>query len=47
MSGSDTKRRLGDIDEDRTDWHRVDKQTDADVARAIAADSDTFEPDES
>jgi uncharacterized protein (DUF4415 family) len=29
----------------QTDWTRVDALTDEDLARAIAADPDTFEPD--
>jgi len=31
---------------DKTDWERLRKQTDADIANAVANDPDTFFPDD-
>jgi uncharacterized protein (DUF4415 family) len=38
-----TTRRLGDIGEDRTDWSRVDAQTEDELVEAIRADPDDEE----
>ena len=40
-----TRVKLGQVRGDKTDWARVDALTDADIARAIASDPDTFEID--
>ena len=40
-----TRRKLGDVRGDRTDWKRVDALTDADIAQAIQDDPDAFEAD--
>ena len=40
-----TTRRLGEIGEDRTDWARVDAQTEKELAEAIRADPDDEELD--
>jgi len=45
MSGKITKRKLGDVRGDRTDWKQVDALTDADIAKAIQDDPDTVEAD--
>lgn len=45
MSGKITKKQLGDIRGDRTDWARVDAMTGEKLERAIAADSDADIPD--
>ena len=39
-----TRRRLGDIREDLTDWKRVDAMTEEELERAIAADPDADIP---
>ena len=44
MSGKITRRRLGDIREDLTDWKRVDAMTEEELERAIAADPDADIP---
>ena len=44
MSGKITRRKLGEIREDRTDWARVDAMTEKEQERAIAADSDADIP---
>jgi hypothetical protein len=38
-----TTRRLGDVREDRTDWSRVDAQSEEELAEAIRADPDDEE----
>lgn len=45
MSARFTRRRLGEVREDKTDWRRVDALSDAEIVAAIAADPDTFEPE--
>ena len=45
MSDKITKTFLGQGSKGQTDWKRVDALTDEDIARAIAEDPDTFEPD--
>ena len=45
MSGKITRRKLGEIREDRTDWARVDAITEEELERAIAADPDSDIPD--
>jgi uncharacterized protein (DUF4415 family) len=40
-----TRRKLGEVRDDRTDWKRVDALTDTDIARAIKDDPDTFNVD--
>ena len=47
MSDDVTKTSLGKGGKGKTDWHKVDALTDADIARAIANDPDTFEPEPS
>jgi uncharacterized protein (DUF4415 family) len=37
-----TRATLGDVRGDKTNWARVDALTDADIARAISEDPDTF-----
>lgn len=45
MNETLTKTRLGErLEEDKTDWNRVDGLTEADLAQAIEDDPDTFEP---
>jgi len=44
MSERITKRKLGEIREDHTDWVRVDAMTDEDLDRAIAGDADADIP---
>jgi len=43
MKQKTTTRRLGEIREDRTDWARVDAQTEEELAEAIRADPDDEE----
>ena len=38
MRGKSTRKKLGDIRDDRTDWARVDAMTGEKLERAIAAD---------
>ena len=45
MSGKITRRELGDVREDLTDWARVDAMTEEELERAIAADPDADIPD--
>ena len=46
MSGKLTRMRLGEgLDQDLTDWARIDALTDEQIAEAIRNDPDTFEPD--
>jgi uncharacterized protein (DUF4415 family) len=46
MSGKLTRMRLGEgLDQDLTDWARLDALTDEQIAEAIRNDPDTFEPD--
>jgi len=44
MGGKITKRKLGDVGEDLTDWKRVDAMTEEELERAIAADPDADIP---
>ena len=44
MSEKITRRKLGEIREDRTDWARVDAMTEEERERAIAADQDADVP---
>ena len=44
MSGKITRRKLGEVREDRTDWARVDSITEKELGRAIAADPDADIP---
>ena len=42
-----TKRRLGEgLENDRTDWERVNARSDADIAEAIRNDPDAVDPGE-
>jgi len=43
MKQRTTRRKLGEIGEDRTDWARVDAQTEAELAEAIRIDPDDEE----
>ena len=45
MKDDVTKTSLGKGGKGKTDWKKVDALTDEDIARAIANDSDTFEPE--
>ena len=45
MNDDITKASLGKGDKGKTDWKKVDALTDEDIARAIANDPDTFEPE--
>jgi hypothetical protein len=45
MNGNMTRTSLGQGGKGETDWKRVDALTDEDIARAIAQDPDSFEPD--
>ena len=46
MSEKLTKMRLGEgLDQDLTDWARIDALTDEEIAEAIRNDPDTFEPE--
>ena len=45
MNGNVTRTSLGQGAKGHTDWKRVDALTDEDIARAIAQDPDSFEPD--
>jgi uncharacterized protein (DUF4415 family) len=40
MSEKITRRKLGEVREDRTDWARVDAMTEKELERAIASDRD-------
>lgn len=44
MSKKTSKRTLGEVREDRTDWARVDAATEDELEQAIAADSDADVP---
>lgn len=44
MKGKTTRRKLGEVREDRTDWARVDALTEKAVERAVAADPDADVP---
>ena len=44
MSAKITRRKLGEVREDRTDWARVDAMTEQELERAIAADPDADIP---
>ena len=44
MSGKITRRKLGEIREDLTDWARVDAMTEEELERNIAADPDSDLP---
>jgi uncharacterized protein (DUF4415 family) len=45
MSDDVTRTSLGKGGKGKTDWQKVDALTDEDIARAIANDPDTFEPE--
>jgi hypothetical protein len=45
MKDNITKTSLGKGGKSKTDWKSVDALTDEDIARAIANDRDTFEPE--
>lgn len=44
MSGKITRRKLGEIRKDRTDWARLDAMSEEDLDRTIAADPDADIP---
>jgi uncharacterized protein (DUF4415 family) len=47
MSGRLTRRRSGEgLEESRTDWERIDRLSDKEIAEAIRSDPDSFDPGE-